>query len=73
MFKNYKVDDNDAVLEDDYNPQLTIIVAEKYLILRLFKYGKKEARIWLIHRSPAHENKMLVPFYYVECRASRLI
>ena len=41
MFTNYEVDDNDAVVEDDGNTQLTTIIAEKYFTLRFFNYGKK--------------------------------
>ena len=41
MFTNYEVDDNDAVVEDDGNTQLTTIITEKYFTLRLFSYGKK--------------------------------
>ena len=44
MFTNYEVDDNDAVVEDDGNTQLTTIIAEKYFTLRLFNYGKKYTR-----------------------------
>ena len=36
MFTNYEVDDNDAVVEDDGNTQLTTIIAEKYFTLRLW-------------------------------------
>ena len=43
MFTNYEVDDN-AVVEDDGNTQLTTIIAEKYFTLRLFNYGKKYTR-----------------------------
>ena len=31
MFTNYEVDDNDAVVEDDGNTQLTTIIAENIL------------------------------------------
>ena len=41
MFTNYEVGDNDAVVEDDGNTQLTTIIAEKYFTFRLFNYGKK--------------------------------
>ena len=44
MFTNYEVDDNDAVVEDDGNTQLTTIITEKYFTLRLFSYGKKYTR-----------------------------
>ena len=44
MFTIYEVDDNDAVVEDDGNIQLTTITAEKYFTLRLFNYGKKYTR-----------------------------
>ena len=32
MFTNYEVDDNDAVVEDDCNTQLTTIIAENILL-----------------------------------------
>ena len=35
MFTNYEVDNNEAVVEDDDNTQLTTIIAEKYFTLRL--------------------------------------
>ena len=41
MFTNFEVDDNDTVVEDHGNTQLTTIIAEKYFTLRLFNYGKK--------------------------------
>ena len=44
MFTNYEVNDNDAVVKDDGNTQLTTIIAEKHFTLRLFNYGKKYIR-----------------------------
>ena len=45
MFTNYEVDDNDGVVEDDGNTQLTTIIAENYFTLRLFNYDKKYTRV----------------------------
>ena len=44
LFADHEDGDNEAIVEDDHNTQLTKRVADKYFTLRLFDYGKKYTR-----------------------------